>query len=249
MPGPDLGPNVFARRLFAGLPGRYDMLAEVLSFGQNGRWRREMVARAVAGLPSRVLDVATGTAGVAIQLSARSGAHVTGLDLTPEMLRTGAARVAASRGSHRVCLVLGRGEQLPFPDATFDALSFTYLFRYVSDPLATLHELARVVRPGGHVASLEFAVPEGSVRYALWRAYTSAVLPFAGLALGGREWYEVGRFLPGSIISYYRHYPVSWHLEAWRLAGFEDVAARVMSFGAGIVMSGRKGTGGATEPR
>ena len=149
----------FARRLFTGLPERYDRLAEVLSLGQNGRWRRAMVDHVVEGSPRLILDVATGPAGVALQLASRTGGQVVGVDLTEAMIREGKANVARAGAQKQVQVVLGKGEQLPFPDATFDALTFTYLLRYVEDPAATLRELARVVRPGGTVANLEFLVP------------------------------------------------------------------------------------------
>ena len=165
--------NRFARTLFSGLPGRYDRLAEVLSMGQNGRWRREMVGHVIADSPPRILDVASGTAGVALQLARRSGGRVVGLDLTKAMLWQGAENVAAAGETKRIQLVLGRGEQLPFPDASFDALSFTYLLRYVQDPAATLAELARVVKPGGAIASLEFLVPPNPIWHALWICYTA----------------------------------------------------------------------------
>lgn len=231
----------FARRLFGGLPARYDRLAEVLSLGQNGRWRRAMVDPVVATAPDSVLDVATGPAGVAIQIARRSAARVTGLDLTPEMLAQASRNVNSGGWAGRVTLVRGRGEALPFPDARFDALTFTYLLRYVEDPAATLAELVRVVRPGGVVASLEFHPPAGPVFGPLWWLYTRLVLPLAGYALGGREWFEVGRFLGPSISGHYARYPVEWHLRAWRQAGVPDVRARVMSVGGGLVMWGHKG--------
>ena len=166
MPDDLLAPNRFARDLFDGLPARYDRLAELLSFGQNGQWRAEMVGRVVEGhVPADgvILDVASGTAGVALQLAARSRARVVGVDLTEKMLRQGQRRVAAAGQRDRITLVAGRAEQLPFPDASFDALTFTYLLRYVRDPQATLAELARVLKPGGIMASLEFCVPTGPV--------------------------------------------------------------------------------------
>ena len=233
-------PNEFARRLFDGLPSRYDQLAEVLSLGQNQRWRRAMVDAVVDASPASVLDVATGPAGVALQLAARTGAKITGLDLTLEMLRAGAANVARSAHSRRVSLVAGRAEQLPFPDGTFDALTFTYLLRYVTDPGATVAELARVVKPGGVVAALEFHVPAGPLWHPLWLVYTRLVLPAAGYAAGGREWFEVGRFLGPSISEHWRRYPLSWQAEAWGRAGIVDVRWRVMSAGGGVVMWGTK---------
>ena len=224
-------PNRFARQLFDGLPTRYDRLAEVLSFGQNRRWRRAMVDAVVSGSPASVLDVATGPAGVALEIAARTSALVTGVDLTPEMLKAGAANVARSPQAGRVHLAVSRAEELPFADATFDALTFTYLLRYVADPAATVKELARVVKPGGIIANLE--------------------LPVAGFVLGGPEWFRVGRFLGPSISGHYRHYPVSWHLDAWASAGIDDVKVSLMSLGGGLVMWGSKlpGSPGAQGKR
>ena len=238
-------PNEVARDLFDGLPDRYDLLAEVLSFGQNRRWRAAMIdtVTVMDPPPRRVLDVATGTGGVALMLSERTGAQITGVDLTEPMLRRGRERITRRGKADRIRLLVARGEQLPFPDATFDALTFTYLLRYVADPAATLRELARVVRPGGCVANLEFAVPTNPAWHASWVAYTRVVLPAAGLLTGGPEWYRVGRFLGPSISGFYRRYPVDWLQDAWRAAGLDAVTTRPMSLGGGLVMSARKPDG------
>lgn len=239
--------NKFARQLFFGLPARYDRLAEWLSFGQNARWRRAMVDRVAGELPGRppdlVLDVCSGTAGVAIQLADRTGARVVGLDLSREMLAAGREAVAANSQGQRVNLVNARAEELPFEDATFDALTFTYLLRYVKDAEATLCELARVVKPGGVVASLEFFVPERAVLRWLWWIYTRAVLPLAGYLTGGRDWFEVGRFLGPSITELYERLPLNETIEAWNKAGIEKVGARPMSLGGGLVMWGVRSGG------
>jgi demethylmenaquinone methyltransferase/2-methoxy-6-polyprenyl-1,4-benzoquinol methylase len=234
--------NRFAQHLFAPLPQRYDRLAELLSFGQNGRWRRAMISRIEPAPGLAVLDVASGTAGVALGL-ARAGATVVGVDLTEQMLRQGQRNVAGARMADRIRLLAGRAEQLPFDDAAFDALTFTYLFRYVTDPEATLRELARVVKPGGRVASLEFMLPPSRFWRFWWFLYTRLLLPAGGLLTGGREWYEVGRFLGPSISGHYRRYPLPWTVEAWRRAGFTDVGARVMSLGGGLVMWGTRAGG------
>ena len=233
-------PNEFARHLFAPLPPRYDRLAAILSLGQNGRWRAAMVDHVVAPMPGTILDVATGPAGVACVLADRTAAHVVGIDVSEDMLREGAANVARRGLDGRVALSLGRGEQLPFPDASFDALTFTYLLRYVADPAATLAELARVVKPGGPIASMEFAVPTAPWWRLAWVGYTRLVLPVAGWLTGGRGWYRVGRFLGPSITTHYRRYPVSWTVDAWRAAGIVDVGTRAMSLGGGLVMWGRR---------
>jgi demethylmenaquinone methyltransferase / 2-methoxy-6-polyprenyl-1,4-benzoquinol methylase len=235
-------PTRFAQQLFEGLPRRYDLLAEALSFGQNRRWRRTMVDSVVEGGAATVLDVATGTAGVAIQLARRTGAHVTGIDVTEAMLRRGRAAVQQQGLHQRIALVGGQAERLPFPDATFDALTFTYLLRYVADPAATIAELVRVVRPGGTVASVEFHVPPRRLLRGAWWLYTRLGLPVLG-GLAGREWYRVGRFLGPSISAHYDRYPLPTTVHAWQRAGVADIGVRVMSLGGGLVMWGRRTDG------
>ena len=235
-------PTRFAQQLFQGLPRRYDLLVEALSFGQNRRWRRAMLDSVVEGRPATMLDVATGTAGVALQLARRTGAHVSGIDITEGMLQRGRAAVLHEGLQQRIALVAGQAERLPFADATFDALTFTYLLRYVADPAATIAELARVVRPGGTVASLEFHVPPRRLLRGAWWLYTRLGLPILG-GLAGREWYRVGRFLGPSISSHYDRYPLAWTVDAWRRAGISDVDVRLMSLGGGVVMRGRRTDG------
>ena len=235
-----LEPNRFAQQLFSGLPRRYDVLEELLSFRQNRRWRTAMVDAVVPDAPGRVLDVATGTAGVALVLADRTDAQVVGVDLTEEMLRIGQQRVEARGRGRRIALALARGEQLPFADGTFDALTFTYLLRYVADPSATIAELARVVRPGGTLASLEFGVPPRLLWRAAWRLHTRVVLPIGGFLGGGMAWARVGFFLGPSIEQHYRTYPVERHVAMWEAAGIEDVRLQRMSLGGGLVMSGRR---------
>jgi demethylmenaquinone methyltransferase / 2-methoxy-6-polyprenyl-1,4-benzoquinol methylase len=233
-------PNVFARRLFAPLAERYDRLAEILSMGQNRRWRNAMIEHVTGSDARLVLDVACGPARVSRALAAATDAHIVGLDLNENMLRQGVKSVAGAGEQERIALVLGRGEQLPFPDASFDALTFTYLLRYVADPASTLAELARVVKPGGPIASLEFAVPPAPWWRAAWWCYTRIVLPIAGWITGGRAWYRVGRFLGPSISTHYRQYSVEWTVAAWNDAGIDEVGTRTMSLGGGLIMWGRR---------
>jgi len=228
--------------MFAGVAPSYDLMAQALSFGQNRRWRRFLVGRLGAGPRWTVLDVATGTAGVALEAARRTGARVVGVDQSPEMLASGRDAIGRAGMDGRVALVLGQAERLPFPDGAFDALSFTYLLRYVDDPAATLSELARVVRPGGTVASLEFAVPVHPLFRAAWMAYTRVVLPASG-RLASVEWYRTGRFLGPSITRFYRRYPLEEQGRMWRDAGIERVRYRTMSLGGGIVMWGSRADG------
>ena len=224
---------VSARALFAPLGPTYDRYAAALSFGQDPRWRRFLVSRVEAASGDTVLDVATGTGAVAHELLARKRCTVVGLDQSPEMLAQARRRLPED-----VTLVEGTAEQLPFDDASFDALTFTYLLRYVSDPAATLRELARVVRPGGTIAGLEFAVPRGVWR-PLWELYVRVGLPLAGRAISP-GWAGVGDFLGPSIRDFYRQWPEDRLLELWHAAGVADVSSRRLSLGGGIVTWGRR---------
>jgi demethylmenaquinone methyltransferase/2-methoxy-6-polyprenyl-1,4-benzoquinol methylase len=228
-------------QLFSGLPSRYDLAGAVLSFGQDPRWRRTMVRRVRASRADRVLDVATGTGMVAAALVRRYGCAVVGLDQSLEMLSGAQARLDADPHlADHIRLVRGEAESLPFPDGEYDHLTFTYLLRYVEDPAATLSELARVVKPGGRIASLEFLLPPNPVARALWRLYTRAFMPVLGRMISP-DWYEVGRFLGPSISDLYARLPLDRQLGLWRAAGIEDVCARPMSFGGGVVIWGTRG--------
>jgi demethylmenaquinone methyltransferase / 2-methoxy-6-polyprenyl-1,4-benzoquinol methylase len=230
-----------ALALFAGLPRRYDLLSAALSFGQDPRWRRAMVGAIEARAGDRVLDVATGTGLVARALVGRYGCSVVGLDQSAEML--GGAREALTRRPElaaRIELLEGQAERLPFGDAEFDHLTFTYLLRYLDDPGATLAELARVVKPGGRIAALEFGVPDPPLWRPLWRLYTRAGLPALG-RLFGRDWYEVGRFLGPNIEQLYERWPLERQVELWQHAGISGVHARRMSLGGGVVTWGVRG--------
>jgi demethylmenaquinone methyltransferase/2-methoxy-6-polyprenyl-1,4-benzoquinol methylase len=224
---------VDAKQLFAPLGPTYERCATVLSFGQDPRWRRFLVSRVDAGRESRVLDVATGTGLVARTLVGTYGCTVVGVDQSAGMLAE-----ARRRSNGRIELVEASAEALPFDDASFDALTFTYLLRYVSDPPATLRELARVVRPRGVVAGLEFGVPRGVWR-PLWELYVRTGLPAAGAVIG-HGWREAGSFLGGSIRSFDATWPEERLHEAWREAGIDDVRSRRLSLGGGIVTWGRK---------
>src|SRR6267378_213774 len=196
-----------AAQLFAPLGPTYDRWGAVLSFGQDPRWRRFLVSRIDAAPIDTVLDVATGTAAVARELVRQKDCFVVGIDQSAEMLEEGRRRVALEAATRKIRLQQGDARSLPFEDGQFDALTFTYLLRYVDDPPSTLRELARVVKPGGTIAGLEFGVPRGAWR-PLWEVWTRVGLPAAGRLIGN-GWHEVGTFLHPSITGHYRQWPLA----------------------------------------
>jgi demethylmenaquinone methyltransferase / 2-methoxy-6-polyprenyl-1,4-benzoquinol methylase len=220
-----------ARQLFAGIAISYERVATLLSLGQDPRWRHALVAAVRAKPEDQVLDVATGTGMVARALERKYACRVIGLDQSADMLAAG------SMDSRP--LVRAQGERLPFADESFDHVTFTYLLRYVDDPAATLRELARVLRPGGRLATLEFGVPANPLWRLLWRAYTRIGLPIAGRLLS-TSWGTVGDFLGPSIERFYAAHRQA-ELECyWRAAGLEHLRVRRMSLGGGTVMSATK---------
>ena len=231
MPRP---PSADAPRIFTGIAHSYDRVGALLSLGQDPRWRHALVNAVGASPEDVVLDVATGTGLVAVGLARQYGCRVVGVDRSADMLTEAARRNGLITG-----LVNGRAERLPFADATFDHVTFTYLLRYVDDPAATVSELARVLKRGGRLASLEFGVPSSPWTFALWRLYTRLVMPLAG-SLVSRKWREVNAFLGPSIERFYLSHPQREVERYWREAGLGDVRTRRMSLGGGIVMSATK---------
>jgi demethylmenaquinone methyltransferase/2-methoxy-6-polyprenyl-1,4-benzoquinol methylase len=219
--------NETARRVFDPIGPNYERWSRIFSFFQDPRWRRALVAGLDLPRGSRVLDVACGTGLVTRLLEAR-GHDVVSLDLTPAML----AR-AKERGA--TC-VNARAEALPFPDESFDGLTFGYLLRYVDDPHATMRELTRVIKPGAPVGMVEFGLPGGAWKH-LWRLYTRICLPLAG-RLAGPGWPEVGFFLGPSIEDLYRRLPETELFRLWQSAGLSGVCLTRLSLGGGIVMHG-----------
>jgi demethylmenaquinone methyltransferase / 2-methoxy-6-polyprenyl-1,4-benzoquinol methylase len=227
-----------ALELFSGLPRRYHAMGALMSFGQDPRWRRALVDAVAPTDGQRVLDVASGTGLVAFALAQRCGCDVVGIDQSEAMLAVARAQLAqAPPLKGRVRFQQGEAERLPFGDGEFDAVTFTYLLRYVDDPAATMTELARVLKPGGRIGMVEFGVPHSPPLRALWRIYTRIGLPLLG-RLVSRAWFEVGRFLGPNIEQF--HASESDLPRLWRASGIGEVGVAHPSFGAGLVMWGTR---------
>lgn len=231
--------NYRAGQLFDRIADNYEGPARAFSLFQYDRWRQFLVSRLDLVRTLSVLDVSTGTGLVAMDVARDAGCTVVGLDLSDRMLRYGRRNLEASRLDETVSLVRGAAERLPFPDRQFDAVVFTFLLRYVEDPQAALHEMARVLKPGGQMASLEFYVPRGPVLYPLWLAYTRVAMPL-GTRLVSPGWGEVGSFLGRSISTFYREHTLENLGRMWARTGIVGVSTRVLSLGGAVVTWGRK---------
>jgi demethylmenaquinone methyltransferase/2-methoxy-6-polyprenyl-1,4-benzoquinol methylase len=229
--------NDTARALFAPLGGDYDRWAAILSFAQDPRWRRFLVEHVPVGPDAQVLDVATGTGAIARALVRRYGCRVVGVDQSPQMLEGARERIGSAGLSDRIDLRLGSVEELDFAEGSFDALTAGYLLRYVDDPLRTVTDLLRLVRPGGPFALLDFSVPPNLAARGLWHLYTGVGLPVLGRMIAP-GWAEVGRYLRPSITAFDAAYPPPALRELLREAGAANVNTRRMSLGGGLVAWG-----------
>jgi demethylmenaquinone methyltransferase/2-methoxy-6-polyprenyl-1,4-benzoquinol methylase len=240
--------KVAAPALFSGIATGYERRGAILSLGQDPRWRSNLVSLAPVGPEAETIDVATGTGAVASRMVQRYGCRVVGVDQSPSMLAEASRRLDERGLADRVDLVTGEAERLPFEDGRFDALTVTYLLRYVDDPAAVLAELVRVMRPGAPLASLEFGVPRWGLARAVWRAHVEVGVPTVGLAIGGRPWWEAGRFLARSIPEFWERYPLGELLRVYSAAGLVDVRAIRPTLGAAVIVTGRR-AGGSWQPR
>ena len=234
-----VGNTTFAQDLFNGIANSYDTWAQLLTFFQYLSWRKFLVSQMTLQPDHTVLDVATGTAGVALEIASRQNSQIIGVDITRLMLEAGLQAIEKQNLDSRIQLVQGSAEKLPFPDETFDVVVSTYLLRYVRDPGTTIGELSRVLRPGGQLLSLEFGVPSSRYIRALWLFYTRSILPILTiLAPGG--WNRAGRFLGPSISHFCQGYPVNKLAAMWGEHRFPAVEIKHLLGGTAVVMWGKK---------
>lgn len=213
--------------MFSSIAPRYDFLNRLLSLGVDRRWRRLAVAEIPPGTGGRHLDLAAGTADVALEILRRKGrgAYVAAADISGEMMRIGRAKAVRAGIADRVGFVLAPGESLPFVDGAFDSACVAFGIRNVADRTRGLREMCRVVRRGGRVVVLEFSRPRSRLFGALYRLYFSRILPRLGGVFSRRSAYA---YLPESVEAFPE--PDAF-AEMLREAGCASVAWRPLTFG------------------
>ena len=229
--------QIYVADLFARIAGRYDLMNSLMTGGMHHRWKRRAAAIAAAGLTGPALDIATGTGDLAFALARQPGIdHAIGVDLLPEMIALGQNKRRTKPAAAPVSFLVGDALSLPFPDHGFACATAGFSLRNMPDLPQALSEMARVVRPGGRVVTLELTPMDGqSVKSRLFRPYFHAIVPLIGqLVAGDRGAYT---YLPQS---------VDYFLAAARLAdlfrdsGLTEVGYRKLGFGTVAVHWGVK---------
>jgi demethylmenaquinone methyltransferase/2-methoxy-6-polyprenyl-1,4-benzoquinol methylase len=220
-------------QMFDGIAERYDLLNRVLSLGIDQGWRRKTVAALELSGPCRVLDVATGTADLALGIAHKlPEAEVVGIDPSTGMLGIGAQKVRRAGLSDRVQLDAGTVEALPYDDASFDGVTIAFGIRNAVDRKQGLSEMARVTRPGGRVAILELGEPEEGLLRGLARFHIRTVVPRLGGFLSGNQEY---RYLQSSIAAFPSRAEFRQMVQD---AGLTRVEAIPLTFGAANLFVG-----------
>jgi demethylmenaquinone methyltransferase/2-methoxy-6-polyprenyl-1,4-benzoquinol methylase len=225
------------RQMFAGIAPRYDFLNHLLSLNRDRAWRRR-TARALAprlAQPgSRALDLCCGTADLALELARVSQGSVVGSDFVHVMLVLAQQKIR--RAGTSLALVEADALNLPFADGSFDVVTAAFGFRNLANYGRGLEEIRRVLKPGGEVGILEFALPERGLFAALYRFYFHRVLPWVGgLVSGSRATYT---YLPASV----ERFPDCDGFAGWmERAGFRAVRYQLWTGGTIALYQGEKG--------
>lgn len=217
----------WVRRMFSSVASRYDLLNHLLSFNIDRRWRRTAVERVATVLSrpgARVLDLCCGTGDLLMALQARMDGPAWGCDFSAPMLAIARRKLLAAR--RRFALLEADALNLPLPDGSLDLVATAFGFRNLANYQAGLTEMARVLRPGGMVAILEFSMPRNRALAAFYEFYSRHILPAIGGALSGSR--DAYAYLPESV----RRFPGTDELARYMLdAGFRDVRYETMTGG------------------
>jgi len=224
------------RAMFGSIAPRYDLLNRLLSLGIDRRWRRFAVGKIALRGPGRVLDVATGTGDVALEIAAQTPASVSivGIDFTPEMIDLGRVKVQQSRHSGRISLQVAPCEEIPFEDGSFDAATISFGIRNVVDRFKGLSEMRRVLKHDGKIVILEFSTPTMPVFRSLYHFYFLKMLPKIGGAFSRFSAYQ---YLPDSVLEF----PSREEFKAMMTeVGFKDVRHFDLTGGIATVYVGNR---------
>ena len=224
------------QEMFDSIAPRYDFLNRLLSFGIDRRWRRFAVRQLEVPKGGKVLDVATGTGDVALEIAGQtpSDVGIVGVDISREMMEFGRRKVLGSPFAGRITFQDAPCESLPFPDASFDGATIAFGIRNVVDRPKGLHEMHRVLKPGGRAVILEFSTPRSKLFKSIYYFYFLRVLPVIG---GLFSKFSAYKYLPDSVLEFPSQEEFTSLMER---AGFRDVVYHDLTFGIATVYVGSK---------
>lgn len=228
------------RDMFNAIAPRYDLLNRVLSGGIDQSWRRKVIRRLMETEPDSVLDVATGTADLAIMAARKGVAENIGVDISEDMLDVGRRKVTGAGLDSQVTLEVGDAEALPFPENRFDAATVSFGVRNFEDLDAGLRELHRVLKPGGRLLVLEFSRPRAFPVKQFYAFYNAHILPIIGRLVSGDS--GAYTYLPESIAVFPDGEDFERHMA---MAGFQTPTTKRLTFGIASLYEGRKPGSGA----
>jgi demethylmenaquinone methyltransferase / 2-methoxy-6-polyprenyl-1,4-benzoquinol methylase len=222
--------------MFNQIASRYDFLNRLLSLGIDKLWRRRLVKGLLKSNPELVLDVATGTADLAIALAKKSSkVMVTGVDIAEGMLLVGNQKIIKYDLSHRIKLVKASSEKLPFPDKMFDSAMVAFGVRNFENPLNGLKEMFRVLKPNGTIHVLEFTIPRYRLVAYFYKFYFTKLLPWVGRRISGHP--TAYTYLPESVGAFYER---EGFINLMHEAGFAEARYKLQSFGIAAIYSASK---------
>lgn len=235
----DLFPNgkkAYVAGMFDDIALKYDFLNHFLSFGIDRRWRKKLVQSLNSSHHHNILDLATGTADLAIKIAQSLGkSQVTGIDISENMLRIGALKIQKNNLSDRITLYKGDAENLDFEDQTFDAATVAFGVRNYENLNQGLKEMLRILKPGGKIAILEFSMPESKIFLILYKFYFRIILPFIGRMIS-KNFYAY-TYLPNSVNDF-PDPPI--FMQILQQIGFKDVKCKKLTFGVCTLFTGIK---------
>jgi len=224
------------KKMFDTIAEGYDLQNSMLSLRIDVLWRKKLARLLPADRPLHVVDVAVGTAEVAMEIvRQRPGARVTGVDFTPAMLVVGQRKLAKRGLSNRIRLAAGDARRLPLPDACADAVTISFGIRNVQERDQALSEFYRVLKPGGKLYVMEFSLPTNPALRFLYTLYFDHILPPFGNWLSGTDY--AYSYLMESVYAFPG--PEEFSAEI-RRAGFEQVKQTPLTFGIARIHEGVK---------
>ena len=223
-------------KMFDSIAPRYDLLNRVLSLGIDVIWRRIAIRKLRDLEPQSVLDVATGTGDVIVEIERQlSPERMVGLDISPGMLELGTKKIRAKEFAQKVEMIVGDSENLPFKDNTFDAITVAFGVRNFENLNLGLKEMYRVLKPGGKLMVLEFSHPKRFPLKQIYWGYFNHILPFFGKMVSKDS--SAYTYLPESV----KQFPDGEHfIEELKVAGYQNMERRSLTFGIASIYLGSK---------